>query len=52
MGEQIYAVSLMAIDLDKNSEAQYLADLAQSLGISPKLANQIHDKIGVPKIFA
>ena len=52
MGEQIYAVSLMAIDLDKNSEAQYLADLAQGLGISPQLANQMHDKFGVPKIFA
>jgi len=52
MGEQIYAVSLMAIDLDQNSEAQYLADLAQGLGISPQLANQIHDKFGVPKIFA
>jgi len=52
MGDQIYAVSLMAIDLDKNSEAQYLADLAQGLGISPQLANQMHDKFGVPKIFA
>ena len=52
MGEQIYAVSLMAIDLDKNSEAQYLADLAQGLSLSPQLANQIHDKFGVPKIFA
>jgi len=52
MGEQIYAVSLMAIDLDKNSEAQYLADLAKGLGISPQLANQMHDKFGVPKIFA
>lgn len=52
MGEQIYAVSLMAIDLDKNSEAQYLASLAQGLGISTQLANQMHDKFGVPKIFA
>ncbi|HFU77372.1 MAG TPA: DUF533 domain-containing protein [Epsilonproteobacteria bacterium] len=52
MGEQIYAVSLMAIDLDKNSEAQYLADLAQGLGLSTQVANQIHDKFGVPKIFA
>ena len=52
MGEQIYAVSLMAINLDQNSEAQYLADLAQGLGVSPQLANQIHDKFGVPKIFA
>ncbi len=52
MGEQIYAVSLMAIDLDKNSEAQYLADLARGLGISTQLANQMHEKFGVPKIFA
>jgi len=52
MGEQIYAVSLMAIDLDKNSEAQYLAKLAKGLGISTQLANQMHDKFGVPKIFA
>jgi len=52
MGEQIYAVSLMAIDLDKNSEAQYLASLAKGLGISTRVANQMHDKFGVPKIFA
>ena len=52
MGQQIYAVSLMAIDLDKNSEAQYLANLAQGLGISTQMANQMHDKFGVPKIFA
>ena len=52
MGQQIYAVSLMAIDLDKNAEAQYLANLAQGLGISTQMANQMHDKFGVPKIFA
>jgi len=52
MAQQVYAVSLMAIDLDKNSEAQYLADLAKGLGISTQLANQMHDKFGVPKIFA
>ena len=52
MEQQIYAVSLMAIDLDKNSEAQYLADLAKNLGVSTHVANQIHDKFGVPKIFA
>jgi uncharacterized membrane protein YebE (DUF533 family) len=52
MADQIYAVSLMAIDLDQNAEAQYLADLAKGLGISTQLANQMHDKFGVPKIFA
>jgi len=52
MAQQIYMVSLMAIDLDKNAEAQYLADLAKGLKLSPQLANQMHDKFGVPKIFA
>lgn len=52
MEQQIYAVSLMAIDLDKNAEAQYLADLAKGLGVSTHVANQIHDKFGIPKIFA
>ena len=51
MAQQIYMVSLTAIDLDKNKEAQYLADLAKGLNISPQLANQMHDKFGVPKIF-
>jgi len=52
MEEQIYAVSLTAIDLDKNAEAQYLADLAKNLRIPTHVANQIHDKFGVPRIFA
>ncbi len=52
MAEQIYMVSLTAIDLDKNSEARYLAELAKGLGIPTRLANRIHDKFGIPKIFA
>jgi len=52
MAEQIYTVSLTAIDLDKNSEAQYLANLAKALSIPTHVANQIHEKLGVPKIFA
>jgi len=52
MEQQIYAVSLMAIDLDNNKEAQYLADLANGLRIQPELANQIHDQLGAPQIFS
>jgi uncharacterized membrane protein YebE (DUF533 family) len=52
MAEQIYTVSLTAIDLDKNSEAQYLANLAKALSIPTHVANKIHEKLGVPKIFA
>lgn len=52
MEQQIYAVSLMAIDLDKNAEAHYLAELSQGLGMQPQAVNQIHARFGVPQIFA
>jgi uncharacterized membrane protein YebE (DUF533 family) len=51
MEQQIYAVSLMAIDLDNNKEAHYLSELAKGLGIQPQIANQIHAQLGAPKIF-
>ena len=47
-----YMCILMAIDLDTNKEAHYLAELAKGLGISTALANDIHDQLGVRKIFA
>lgn len=51
MEQQVYAVSLMAIDLDTNPEAHYLHELAQGLGISKEMSNQIHAKMGAPKIY-
>jgi len=52
MGNQIYAMSLMAIDLDTNPEAQYLHQLANGLDISPQEANQIHSQLGAPKLYS
>ncbi len=52
MERQIYAVSLMAIDLDSNKEARYLAQLAKGFQISPEIANNIHAQLGAPKIFS
>lgn len=52
MEQQIYAVSLMAIDLDHNKEAHYLDSLAKGLGIRHDLANQIHEQLGAPAIYA
>lgn len=52
MEQQIYAVSLMAIDLDNNKEARYLGELAKGLRIEAKLANQIHEQLGAPSIFS
>ena len=51
MEQQVYTMSLMGIDLDTNQEAQYLHQLAQGLGIEADVCNQIHDKLGAPKLY-
>ncbi len=51
MEQQIYAVSLMAIDLDSNKEAHYLDSLAKGLGINQNTSNQIHAQLGAPAIY-
>ena len=48
---QVYAVSLMAIDLDSNPEARYLQKLAQGFGLSADACNQIHDQMGAPRLY-
>ena len=52
MEEQVYMMSLFAIDLDSNDEAHYLSQLAKGLNISHEVCNQIHEKMGAPAIFA
>ena len=48
---QIYAISVMGIDLDSQKEAEYLASLGTALGMGPREANAIHAKLGVPALF-
>jgi uncharacterized membrane protein YebE (DUF533 family) len=52
MENQVYAMSLMAIDLDSQGEARYLHQLGQAMGIQPQVANQIHDQLGAPKLYS
>ncbi len=49
---QIYALSLTSIELDTQTEAQYLGQLAQHMELDPRICNQIHDQVGAPKIFS
>ncbi len=51
MEEQVYQISLIAIDLDEYKEAQYLADLAHGLRLAPERCNAIHKRLGAPVIF-
>lgn len=50
-GAQIYTVSLLAIDLDNQAEAQHLDKLARGYGLSPDEVNQIHADLGVPSLY-
>jgi len=51
MKAQVYAMSIMGIDLDNRNEAQYLHDLATELGIDERGVNHIHAQLGVPSIY-
>ncbi|AXI46232.1 DUF533 domain-containing protein [Sulfitobacter sp. SK012] len=51
MGPQIYMMSVLAIDLDSQDEAQYLHKLAQGYGMKPKSVNDIHAQLGVPSLY-
>lgn len=48
---QVYAVSLLAIDLDTQAEAQYLDKLAKGYGMTPEQVNEIHAEMGVPVLY-
>ncbi|MEM7543942.1 MAG: tellurite resistance TerB family protein [Pseudomonadota bacterium] len=49
---QVYAMSVMAIDLDSQAEAQYLDRFAKSLGLPAEAVNDIHGQLGVPALYA
>ncbi len=51
LGPQVYAMSLLAIDLDSQNEAQYLHSLAQGYGLDPAQVNDIHAQLGVPSLY-
>ncbi|MEO1362795.1 MAG: DUF533 domain-containing protein [Pseudomonadota bacterium] len=51
MGPQVYAMSLLAIDLDNQAEAQHLHALAQGLGMDAQSVNDIHAQLGVPSLY-
>lgn len=49
---QLYAMSLMAIDLDQQSEARYLHELASAMDLDHGKVNAIHDELGAPRIYS
>ena len=51
LAPQVYAMSVMAIDLDSQAEAQYLHQLADGFGMQPAQVNEIHTQLGVPTLY-
>jgi Protein of unknown function (DUF533) len=51
MEAQVYMVSLTAINLDQQAEAQYLHALAQGLELSEDEVNALHDRAGAPRLY-
>jgi Protein of unknown function (DUF533) len=49
---QVYAMSVMGIDLDERSEAQYLHEFASAMGLSREQVNAIHDQLRAPRIYS
>ena len=52
MEQQVYLMSLLAINLDSQAEAQYLDKLAKGLNIDQATSNAIHQKLGVPALYS
>ncbi|ABG32679.1 conserved hypothetical protein [Roseobacter denitrificans OCh 114] len=48
---QVYTMSLNAISPDNQAEGQYLHALAQGLSMKPDTVNQIHDSLGMPRLY-
>jgi uncharacterized membrane protein YebE (DUF533 family) len=47
LAAQLYAASLLAIEVDTPAETEYLAQLSASLGLAPSVAQNLHQAVGL-----
>jgi uncharacterized membrane protein YebE (DUF533 family) len=47
LAAQVYAASLLAIEVDTPAEKKYLDQLAVGLGLQPEVTQRIHDMVGL-----
>jgi uncharacterized membrane protein YebE (DUF533 family) len=47
LAAQLYAASLLAIEVDTVAEKEYLAKLSASLGLAPSVAQNLHQAVGL-----
>ncbi|MCH5373076.1 MAG: tellurite resistance TerB family protein, partial [Planctomycetes bacterium] len=51
MEQEVYTMSLIAIDLDTDREARYLTELAHGLRLSDDVRDKIHQRLGAPPLL-
>ncbi|MCO8124466.1 tellurite resistance TerB family protein [Stieleria sp. TO1_6] len=51
MEQQVYTMSLIAINLDTGAEAKYLKELGDTLRLSQEVREQIHQRMGAPSVY-
>ena len=51
MYSQAYAMSLIAIDLNNQAEANHLHSLAEAMDLAKTQVNKIHDRMGEPPLY-
>ncbi len=51
MQAQMYAMSVLGINLDSREEAEYLHKLASAYGMKAEQVNDIHAQMGVPSLY-
>ena len=51
MEQQVYMMSLMAVDFDSRAEAEYLHGLAEAMSLDQQQINAIHEKVGVQNLY-
>ena len=47
LAAQIYAASLLAIEVDTQAEKDYLSRLSTDMGLSPQVTGRIHEMVGL-----
>jgi uncharacterized membrane protein YebE (DUF533 family) len=50
LGAQLYAASLLAIEVDTPAERAYLVDLGQRLGLNPETISALEETIGMQRV--
>lgn len=49
LAAEVYAASLLAVEVDTREEREYLAELARRTGLQPAVVGYIHQTMGVPQ---